>query len=265
MEENLPPSTELSPVTPRLGLIIVLLASMLGVYLAVAWVYHQVHKSLGMEIAGVVVAFLAILVMGLILVGVRVGFSTKHALCRRRDHAERIYHLLKRSRTFQEFWLYLGLEAQRKSQPLSSEQTTPVTQAATVGMTFPIQEAVSVKTVTSVENELSWLMELEGEVTKRGRTPEHPIHRWARVVYAWEHRDLWNEPITLDQFLCREFGEHADGSPKVSRKSFYDWRKKVHQAAREYQVAKRHTQIQGNVIGECKQISDGNSFACNNN
>lgn len=265
MDENLPPSTELSPVTPRLGLIIVLLISMIGVFLAVRWIYHRVHKTLGMEIAGVVVAFLAILVMGLILVGVRVGFSTKHALCRRRDHAERIYHLLKRSRTFQEFWFYLGLEAQRKSQPLSSAQTTPVEQVATVEMTFPIQDAVPVKTVTSVENELSWLMELEGEITKRGRTPEHPIHRWARVVYAWEHRDLWNEPITLDEFLCREFGEHADGSPKVSKKSFYDWRKKVHQAAREYQAAKRNAPIQERVIGECKQISNGNSVSTSNN
>jgi hypothetical protein len=257
MDENTPPSPDLSPVFPRLGLILILLVSLSGVYSAVAWIFGQVHHALGMEIAAVVAAFLAIIVMGLILVGVRVGFSTKHALCENRANAERIYRLFKRSRTFQEFWLYLGLEAELKNPVFTSDEPTiSVAQPSAVELTFPLATVTPIQATASVDNELAWVIELEEEVTRRGRTPEHPIHRWARVVYAWEHRDRWNEPLTLDEFLCKEFGENKDGSPKVSRKSFYDWRKKVHQAAREYQAVRMHAQSQGKTIGECKQISD---------
>lgn len=249
MDENLPPSIQLPPVSPRLGLTIILLISLIGVFSAVGWIYRRVHQTLGLPIAEVVVSFLAILILALILVGARLGFTTTNALRKQHHRAAQIYHLFQKSKTFQDFWFYLGLEAQKHCATPASEQSGRTGTPATVSET-----SITVP-VSAPDGDLSWLEDLEEEITKRGRTPEHPIHRWARAVYAWERRDLWNNPMTLDEFLCSQFGENVDGSPKVSRKSFYDWRKKVHKAAKQYQVAKKNAELQGDIIDERKQFS----------
>jgi hypothetical protein len=62
---------------------------------------------------------------------------------------------------------------------------------------------------------------------RRGRSPTHPLDRWTRVVVAWENRDRVRNPMNLTEFLCEEFGQHADGSPQVSENCFYENRKKV--------------------------------------
>jgi hypothetical protein len=44
---------------------------------------------------------------------------------------------------------------------------------------------------------------------------------------AWENRDTLRNPMTLSEFLSLEFGTYADGSPRMSENSYYDWRKRV--------------------------------------
>lgn len=218
MDENLSSSPPSSKLSPRLVLLIILIVSFTGVSSAIVWIYHRIQQSFGLEAAEVAVAFLAILVLGLILVGVRLGFSTKRALHKRHDYADRIYYRFNHSRTFQEFWLCLGLETQKLELP--SEVSS-------------LDDGGAGQQATAEEDELAWLLVMEEEIARRGRIPDHSIERWARVVYAWEHQNPWNR-VSLTEFLCREFGAYVNGNPKVSKSNFYTWRKKIHRLAREY-------------------------------
>jgi hypothetical protein len=207
MDENLPPSREFSPVPLRTGLLIVLLASTAAVFSAVTWIYHRVHNNLGQEIAEVVMAFVVILILGLIIAGFVMGCGAKWVFGQRQDQAESVYQLFKWCKIFQSFWVYLGPQAERE------------------GEIHPVQENV-------VE-----IMMLPNRPARRGRPPTYSIDRWTKVVFAWENRDPWRDPITLDEFLSEEFGTYADGSPRISRKTYYDWRKKVYDQARNQRSA----------------------------
>ncbi|MFT3892727.1 MAG: hypothetical protein QM730_13940 [Anaerolineales bacterium] len=78
---------------------------------------------------------------------------------------------------------------------------------------------------------------------KRGRRPTYSIDRWKRVVMAWENNDPLRNPLTLSEFLAEEFGTYADGSPKMSENSFYDWRKKVMDELRRQEALKNNSQV----------------------
>lgn len=182
MDQELPPSTEYLRVSPRAGLLLILLVSIAAVSWAVVFIYHLVHYSLGMQIAEVVIAFLVILVLQLIFVGIRVGFSTKRVLRKRRDHAKRLYCLFERSRTFQEFWAYLGLEAQTEKQAVALQQLQTTSPVAPVESGRLDDQHTGQKQVATVPEEILWLPDLEEEITKRGRPPEHSIDRWARRI-----------------------------------------------------------------------------------
>ncbi len=209
MEENLPPSHEFSPVPFRMGLIAVLLASLAGVFTAAAWVYHQVRNGLGHEVAEVVMAFVAILILALIIIGFRMGFQAKRALGQN-DQPEVICDLCERFAFFQKLWAYLGLQAEVKVQT-----PVPVVEEKPVEITFfPVKAG------------------------KRGRPPTYPYDRWVKVVCAWDNRNPWRDNSTLEEFLSEEFGTYADGSPRISKKTFYDWHKKVHEQAEKQLAAK---------------------------
>ena len=62
----------------------------------------------------------------------------------------------------------------------------------------------------------------------RGRRPIYSIDQWEPVVLKWENHDSFRDTRTLTKYLGDEFGTNADGSPKMSEQSFYDWRKRVH-------------------------------------
>ena len=210
MEENLSQSNQFPPIFLRLGVIIALLVSSIGIFFSVTWIYHQVHHSLGLEIADVVVAFLVILILRLIIMGFKAGFRAKRALRQRRLLALRIYRFLKWSKTFRTCWEYIG------------------PQAAAEKNLSPTKQVVTEITVAS------------DRPPKRGRPPTYSIDRWIKVVSAWENRDLWHNPITLDEFLSQEFGTCVDGSPKISKKTYYDWQKKVHKEVRKQQAIQKN-------------------------
>lgn len=209
MDEKLSQHNQFPPIFLRVGLLFVLLVSSTGVFSSVIWIYHRVHRSLGLEIADVVVALLVILILGLIIVGFGAAFGAKRVLRQRKVQAMRIYRLFKRSKTFQAFWGYIGppIETETKIAPCPQD----------------------VPEITLLPN----------RPPKRGRTPTHSIDRWIEVVAAWENRDTWRNPITLNEFLSQEFGTCADGSPQMSKKSFYDWKKRVHKEIREREAKKK--------------------------
>lgn len=180
----------------QIGMVVIMLFSGVGLFYSVSWIYEQVQIALGLEIAEVVVVFLTILVLFLILIGFGTGFSLDRIL-RRRPGAPRIINLLKWDGIYLRLLSYLyphceDDQAQKKIQPESLE-----------------------------------LQELLDRPRRRGRPPLYGMPRWRQVVLAWENRDPWHNPMTLAEFLSEEFGTHADGSPKVSENTYYDWHKRV--------------------------------------
>jgi len=76
---------------------------------------------------------------------------------------------------------------------------------------------------------------------RRGRPPTHSLDRWTRVVFAWENRDPYRNPMTLTEFLSQEFGTYADGTPCMSENSFYENRKKVFEELRKNAALQQET------------------------
>lgn len=185
------------PVLVKSGLVVILGASVFGIYLSVIWIYKQIHHNLGFGLAQVTVAFLVILILFLILIGFGAGFGMDRAVRRRKLQSLRIFPLTKRCWIFKSLWGDLT--------PV--EDTTKGTQAEILS-TPDLQELLS-------------------RPRRRGRPPTHSIDRWTRVVLAWENRDPLHNPMTLAEFLSQEFGTYADGSPRMSENSYYDWRKRV--------------------------------------
>ena len=210
MDEKLSQGNSFPPIFLRVGLLLLLLTSSTSVIISTIWIYHRVHHGFGLEIADVVVAFLVIVVLGLVLVGFGAGFGAKRVLRTRKVYAHKIYHSLKWCKLFRAFWAYIGPQVEK-----SENKVTPQKQDVPEIMVLPDRPA------------------------RRGRTPTHSIDRWTEVVAAWENRDRWRNPITLNEFLSQQFGTCADGSPQMSKKSFYDWQKKVHEEARKQQAMKQ--------------------------
>jgi hypothetical protein len=209
MDEKLSQNNPFPPVFLRIGLLLILLASSTSVIISTTWIYHRVHHSLGLEIADVAVAFLVIVILGLVLVGFGAGLGAKRVLRTRKAKALKIYHSFKWCKTFQFLWTYIG--------PLPESQ----------------------KKVSPHKQDVPEIAALPARPPKRGRIPTYPMDRWIKVVSAWENRDTWRNPITLEEFLSQEFGTCADGSPKISKKTYYDWQKKVHEEVRKQQTMKK--------------------------
>jgi len=210
MNKNLSQSNPFPPIFLKVALLLVLLASSTTVISSVRWIYHRVQNSLGLEIADVVVALLVILILGLIIAGFGAGFGAKRVLRARKVQALRIYRLFKWSTIFQAFWAYMGPQVEVEKKVSPQKQDNPE-------ITLPLDRP-----------------------PKRGRIPTHSMDRWIEVVAAWENRDTWRNPITLQEFLSQEFGTCADGSPQMSKKSFYDWKKKVRKEIREREAKKKN-------------------------
>jgi hypothetical protein len=208
MNTQLSQSNQLSPFFLRLGLIVVLLATGAGVYSSLSWVYRRVHDNLGLEIAEVVMAFLAIIILGLVLTGFGAGFGAKRIV---------------RSRPDKVFRICRSLGMHHLMEPVLGDTATPAEANQPACEPEPITVPVA-----------------KDRTPKRGRPPTYSIDRWIIVVSAWENRDLWHNPITLEQFLSEEFGTCADGSPRISKKTYYDWQKKVHEEALKQAAGKNN-------------------------
>jgi hypothetical protein len=185
-----------------------MLAIGVGVFYSVRWIYLRVHYSLGLAIAEVVMAFVAIIILGLIVTGFGAGFSAKRILGRRPEDVSRICCSLRLKNLIELVW---------GDTPVPVETKQPACEPEPITVPVP-----------------------KDRVPKRGRPPTYSIDRWIKVVSAWENRDPWHNPITLEQFLSEEFGTCADGSPRISKKTYYDWQKKVHEQALKQEVGKNN-------------------------
>jgi len=181
------------PIYLRTGLLVVLSISGVIILFSVNWIYHRIHSRLGVEIAQVVVAFLMVLIVILILFGFWAGIRADRILRTRKIQALWILRSLKRSRVIRSLWRYIEPEAgmvdarHARPEPITIPERGP----------------------------------------RRGRRPTYPLDRWIRVVQAWENRDILRNTMTLSEYLAEQFGTYADGSPKMSENSYYDWRRKI--------------------------------------
>jgi hypothetical protein len=159
------------------------------------WMYENIDHKMGLEMAQISMAMMAIVISLLIIVGVRVGLSMDRLLRYRKDDVGKVCDNFKHLRRF---LIFLGYHE------------------------YVLADGVIVQ--AQQQDETLRFLEKPG---RRGRPPTYPFKRWKRVVLAWENRDIRGNPMTLKQFLGEEFGIGADGLPLASENSFYDNRKIV--------------------------------------
>jgi hypothetical protein len=68
----------------------------------------------------------------------------------------------------------------------------------------------------------------------------HSMDRWINGGSLGKPRYM-AQSITLNEFS--KGGTCADGSPQMSKKSFYDWKKKVHKELREQEAKKKNVSL----------------------
>lgn len=183
----------------RKVLVLVLLVGGIAVLISMFWIFQRIDAGLGDDLAEAALALIAALVMGLILLGIRAGLGLDRYARRCRLEHLRVYR--------------------------SSAQIRQV--CSLLGYGGPLPEA---QPPEPPDEEILGLLEMPRQ---RGRPPSYSIDKWKKVVLAWDRRDTLHNPLTLAEFLAEQFGTCADGSPRVSENSFYDWRKKVYAEARK--------------------------------
>ena len=185
---------------PRLRkvLLFALLTGGIAVFVSMLWLFQRIDSSLGHDLAEVAVALISVLVMALVVIGMRVGLSVDRYVRLRRLEKFRIYQ--------------------------SSHQVRHLCSMLGYGVAPSVMEP---------EPDGAELLALIERPKRRGRPPTYDIDRWKKVVLAWENRDPLRNSLTLAEFLAEQFGVYADGSPRMSENSYYDWRKKVVEDARK--------------------------------
>lgn len=207
MAEN---SLQRSHVRPALRIVLVSGLIICGgmVLVSIVWIYHKIHYSLGLEIAEVSTALMSILILGLMSVGIRTGLGVDRFIRRRRLETCRFY---RSSSHVRQFLALLGYTEIQLS---------------------------CVQSASEDEQKPDEMLAIIDKPRRRGRLPTHSLDRWTKVVLAWENRDSLRNPMTLTEFLCEQFGEYADGSPRMSENSFYENRKKVIEELRKESATK---------------------------
>jgi hypothetical protein len=154
-----------------------------------------------------------ILILGLIAVGFGAGFCARRVLRHHDADTCRIYQTLKSYRIFRALWEHMELQVEAEHNIIPNQPT--------------------------FESNLSL-----DRRSRRGRRPTYSIDRWMKVVLAWEKQDPWRKPLTLTEFLIEQFGSYADGSPRMSEKSYYEWRKKVYEELGKQEEMKKKISTQ---------------------
>lgn len=205
--------TKRSHIHPKLRIALYSIVLLCGGLLfgSILWIFQRINTSLGEELAQVAVSLMSILILALILVGMRAGWSLDRFIRHRKIDLWKIQRFYKQARHF------LSLLGYEEVQP---KIITPE---------LPTRENIE-QTLALIE-----------KPKRRGRPPTHSLDRWTRVVLAWENRDLYRNPMTLTEFLCQEFGTYADGTPCMSDNSFYENRKKVFDELRKSATLNQET------------------------
>ena len=185
-----------------LSLILIVLTVI--VFLPITWVYHNTEHILGLEFAQISLTFATILFMAMILTGMGLAHFISNAI-RRRNF---IFRAPKPGS-----WAVALIK----------------------GWGFELIEESQEKHETSMPDrifELDQVSAILNKPRRRGRRPTYTLDRWRRIALKWENRDTLRDTMTLVDLLAEEFGSHPDGSPKITVATYYCWRDKVLEEAR---------------------------------
>jgi hypothetical protein len=187
------------PPVKRGVLYLTLIGVDLIVFLPIAWMYQKLKLGMGVEVAQISLTIAMLRSLELVLVGIGMAYFIDSAILRRKF----IFHAPQPGSWVDALIRAWGFD-------LRDEQPENPAIAATA-------QALEVVNALAILN----------KPRRRGRKPSYSIDRWRRVVLNWESRDTLRNTMTLADMLAEEFGTHADGSPRMSEQSYYDWRDKV--------------------------------------
>lgn len=167
------------------------------------WFYENYKQGLGDYLAQVAIAYHAVLFLGLVLIGMGVGYGIEWLILQRKS----IFRDPKPDSLAEWIVILWGIELP----PLEKE---------------PQAEA------EPEPDELQYLY----RPTRRGRKPTFTLDRWLPIAAKWENRDPMRDAFTLAELIADHLGTNPDGSPIVSEQIYYSlWR------ARAIEELKRRT------------------------
>jgi len=180
-------------------LYLTLVGAGLVVFLPIAWVYQKLKSGIGADVAQITLIFAMVILLGIILVGMGLAYFIDRAIQKQRF----IFHTPQPGS-------WVGALIRAWGFALVEEQ--------------PEEDTLPARAPTSKADEILAIL---NRPRRRGRKPTYSIDRWKRIVLRWENRDPLRDTMTLADLLAEEFGTYADGSPKMTEQSYYDWRNRV--------------------------------------
>lgn len=174
--------------TIRLTLLILFLAPLIIKFKF--WFYENYKQGLGDHLAQVAIAYHAALFLGLVLIGLGVGYGIEWLILQRKS----IFRDPRPDSLAEWIMILWGIE-----------------------LPPPDREAEG----DPAPDELQYLY----RPTRRGRKPTFTLDRWLPIAAKWENRDPMRDAFTLAELIADHLGTNPDGSPIVSEQIYYSlWR-----------------------------------------
>ena len=155
------------------------------------WFYENYKQGLGDHLARVAIAYHAVLFVGMVLIGLGVGYGIEWLIL----HRKSIFRDLQSDSLAEWIMILWGIEVP----PLKKEPET--------------------------EGESEAVLNYLNLPTRRGRKPTFTLDRWLPIAAKWENRDPIRDAFTLAELIADHLGTNPDGSPIVSEQIYYSlWR-----------------------------------------
>jgi len=202
--------------SPKKMLLLVLLKiALVGIFLQIAWSYHNLEDGLGTNVAKIVIGYHVVFLMILVVGGIGLGHWIDQLIRLKKS----IFHQPQKGSWTEAFMNLWGYE---------------------------LKEAAAVQTQTaSPEPQIIEHFDLLNAPTRRGRKPTFPLERWIPIAMQWENRDPIRDAFTLGELIAEHLGTNSDGSPIVSEQTYYSiWRQRALDELRCRAKAKRSVRIQ---------------------
>lgn len=157
------------------------------------WFYENYKQGLGDHLAQVAIAYHAVLFVGMVLLGLAVGYGIEWLILQRKS----IFRDPPPDSLAEWIVILWGIELP----PLETEPQTEERE--------------------SEPDELQYLY----RPTRRGRKPTFTLDRWLPIAAKWENRDPMRDAFTLAELIAEHLGTNPDGSPIVTEQIYYSlWR-----------------------------------------
>ena len=188
--------------------------AIIGIFIQIAWSYHNLEDGLGTNVAKIVIAYHVVFLMMLVVAGIGLGHWIDQLIRLRRS----IFHHPQRGSWTEAFMNLWGYELKEKDM-LQTQTFTP-------------------------EPQMIEPFDLFNMPARRGRKPTFPLERWIPIAMKWENRDPIRDAFTLGELIAEHLGTNSDGSPIVSEQTYYSiWRQRAMDEIRRRAKAKKSARI----------------------